>query len=216
MIEDNRRLETLLARHCAPVLFGKKPAALLAGRAVFEGYRRDDLSECLSGYGMSVLRLTSGHRPLLFLLYRPELLARTLAQPCVRQTLRTFGYPDARASDWEPLLKTLLRRFAESEDFPHEVGLFLGYPVADVLGFIACKGKDCKFCGTWKVYENVEEAKRRFAEFAYLRGILSDFVQSGGSIRKLGQKMGRKGWGCCPIPASPYAPYIKTIMKEVR
>jgi hypothetical protein len=172
-------METMLAKHCAPVLFGKKPAALLASRAVPEEYRRENLSR----YGLRVERLISQNRPPLFLLYRPELLRQTLAQVPVRQALLNFGYPETRPEEWRALLNTLRHRFRESDEFPHEVGLFLGYPVGDVMGFVTCKGKDCKLCGLWKVYDDVEKAKRRFAEFEYLKKVLSDFVKGGGSIR---------------------------------
>ena len=42
----------------------------------------------------------------------------------------------------------------EKDGFPHEVGLFLGYPLDDVTGFIEQKGKNYKCCGIWKVYGN--------------------------------------------------------------
>jgi hypothetical protein len=180
-VESDRRIEAILARHCAPVLFERKPAALLGSRAVPEKYHDADLSR----YGMRVLRLTSTNRPLLLLFYRPDLLAQTLAQPCVCRALHTLGYPDVRAGQWERLLRVLQQRFLESSEFPHEVGLFLGYPVTDVLGFISCKGKGCKLCGLWKVYGDVEGARRRFAEFAQLRNTLCTFVQNGGSIKSI-------------------------------
>jgi hypothetical protein len=174
----DRGVEAILARHCAPVLFGEKPAALLGNQAVPKKYRRKDLHD----YGIRVARLVSVDRPLLFLWYRPDLLERTLAQGCVREALDAFGYPKTQRTDWQLLLRTLQERFLQSEEFPHEVGLFLGYPVEDVLGFIACKGKDCKLCGLWKVYGDVEKAKRQFAKFRRLKLVLSDFVESGGSI----------------------------------
>ena len=41
--------------------------------------------------------------------------------------------------------------------FPHEIGIFLGYPLADVAGFIRNKGRNCKCIGTWKVYGDAFE-----------------------------------------------------------
>ena len=35
----------------------------------------------------------------------------------------------------------LIGRLQENEGFPHEIGLFLGYPPEDVLGFIENKGE---------------------------------------------------------------------------
>ena len=39
------------------------------------------------------------------------------------------------------------------------MGIFLGYPVDDVAGFINHCGNNCKACGQWKVYGDVEYAK---------------------------------------------------------
>jgi hypothetical protein len=175
---DVRGVEVILARHCAPVIFGKKPAALLSARALPEKYQQADLS----GYGLRTARLVNPRRPLLFLLYRPELLEQTLAQSDVCRALSALGYPDARQESWECLLSALQRRFADSDEFPHEVGFFLGYPTADVLGFITRKRESCKLRGLWRVYDNAEQAEKRFAEFEHQRKVLSAFVANGGSI----------------------------------
>lgn len=41
------------------------------------------------------------------------------------------------------------------EDFPHEMGILLGYPVEDVEGFIINNGKNELYTGYWKVYDNL-------------------------------------------------------------
>ena len=58
-------------------------------------------------------------------------------------------------------------QFASSERqhkavFPHEIGLFLGYPPEDVLKYYVKKGKDYLFSGYWKVYTNPEKAIKTF------------------------------------------------------
>lgn len=59
------------------------------------------------------------------------------------------------------LLRHLRRRLLWREGFPHEIGLFLGYPPEDVQGFLADPGGGrCKLCGHWKVYHDVEGARR--------------------------------------------------------
>ena len=59
----------------------------------------------------------------------------------------------------------LIKRLSENEEFPHEIGLFLGYPPEDVEGFIIHRGRDSKYTGTWKVYGNVDKAKRIFDRY---------------------------------------------------
>jgi hypothetical protein len=79
-------------------------------------------------------------------------------------------------------LRYLAKRFRESEEFPHEIGFFLGYPPEDVLGFIRHRGARCKLCGTWKVYSDVEKARLLFGEYARCRQRLLEYIRGGGTI----------------------------------
>ena len=48
------------------------------------------------------------------------------------------------------------------QSFPHEIGVILGYPLEDVKGYMENGGQKCLLNGYWKVYNNPEEAKRKF------------------------------------------------------
>lgn len=61
-------------------------------------------------------------------------------------------------------IRNLRIRINSSKTFPHEIGLFLGYPVEDVKGFIENKGENCVKCGAWKVYCNPEEKMHFFLQ----------------------------------------------------
>ena len=65
----------------------------------------------------------------------------------------------------EGALSTLCTRLCVREEFPHEIGLFLGYPLGDVVGFMEHKGKNCLCCGCWKAYTDACAAKRQFDRF---------------------------------------------------
>ena len=52
-----------------------------------------------------------------------------------------------------------------AESYPHEMGIFLGYPLEDVRGFILHEGKDSRYTGYWKVYGDVEQAKQTFQAY---------------------------------------------------
>ena len=64
-------------------------------------------------------------------------------------------------------------------EFPHEIGLLLGYPAADVEGFIENKGQDSLYSGYWKVYDDVEHAKRLFDAYNKCRDRLLKAVAEG-------------------------------------
>ena len=84
----------------------------------------------------------------------------------------------------EAMLSALRRRL-EGADFPHEIGLFLGYPPVDVEGFRRNGGRNCKLCGPWKVYGPVEEARQRFRTFHRCRAALCRRVASGMTLAQL-------------------------------
>ena len=71
--------------------------------------------------------------------------------------------------DWLHILRPrrrmqeLVRRLNRGKDFPHEIGLFLGYPAEDVNGFIRHGARCAKCVGTWKVYGDEESARKKFA-----------------------------------------------------
>jgi len=55
--------------------------------------------------------------------------------------------------------------YAGVMQYPHEIGVLLGYPVWDVRDFIKYQGQNYLLSGYWKVYHNVEEAKARFEAY---------------------------------------------------
>ena len=62
-------------------------------------------------------------------------------------------------------LLQLRRRLAQSGQFPHEIGLFLGYPPCDVLGFLHDAGRHSKLSGYWQVYGDAQAALALFAKY---------------------------------------------------
>ena len=59
-------------------------------------------------------------------------------------------------------VRTMPLCWRDCDSFPHEIGLFLGYPAVDVKGFM--EHRECKCTGLWKVFESDEaEAQRYFA-----------------------------------------------------
>ena len=57
---------------------------------------------------------------------------------------------DAGVPDCDGMLRQLSRRLCCEADFPHEIGVFLGYPLTDVVGFIENQGRNFTCCGCWK------------------------------------------------------------------
>ena len=87
--------------------------------------------------------------------------------------------------DRDDALGHLKRRLLEKENFPHEIGLFLGYPLRDVIGFIRNEGKNCKCADCWKVYGDEREAKKIFEAFRKCREVYLRLWKEGRSVSNL-------------------------------
>lgn len=95
-------------------------------------------------------------------LYRPDQLECDLCQTEAADILAEKGY---RPGTPECCLVQLVKHLASDKEFPHEIGLFLGYPPSDVRSFMnsSCEGVQCTGC--WKAYSNAEEAKKTFEKY---------------------------------------------------
>lgn len=76
-------------------------------------------------------------------------------------------------------------RLCLEEEFPHEIGVFLGYPLDDVKGFIRHKGRDYTFCGCWKCYGDPQAARRRFERYRRCTAVLRRRYAEGTPITQL-------------------------------
>ena len=178
-----KSFETILAEQCAPTLAGIKPASLFCWKKM----KPAELAQwrgTLSAYGMEfrILKACPAGEDCLVYLFRTEWLRRILSDSSARSFLISLGYPDG---DWGGFLACLSRRFRLSGQFPHEIGVFLGYPLEDVTGFMKHCGQNYTYCGCWKVYGNPEEAKRRFAEYHRCTAFYCESVRAGVPLTSL-------------------------------
>ena len=154
--------EETIIRCCAPTLAAIKTGSLFNCSFDSREEMTDSLravNRCLIRKGVCALPLRFRDRKALIYLYRPPMLEKDLKDPVAAEILRGCGYPEGR-----PIHRILylMGRLRDCESFPHEIGLFLGYPAVDVRGFI--RHAQCKCAGLWKVFESdEEEAKRMFA-----------------------------------------------------
>ena len=61
--------------------------------------------------------------------------------------------------------KRFLEYEEEGREFPHEVGIFLGYPLWDIRAFMQNPRREAKLTGYWKVYYKVEKARAQFQKY---------------------------------------------------
>lgn len=179
--------------HCsAPSLCGIKPASLFSmrgecfedGKARLQEWRGDFQKS--GRYFVSMKK--GGGRYLMFVFDR-NLLEEVVADEENSLYLMRKGYPAEKGLDG--VLAELLHRLAFSSCFPHEVGIFLGYPLCDVVGFENDRS-GFKFSGFWKVYGDLDEAERRMKMYKSCSEACMRLLGSGLSVPMIAEKYGKQ------------------------
>lgn len=173
-------LEALLAYHCAPALAGIKPANIAAfQKAQFPDLHSEieKLNHQLNRKDIYIEILCECERRTLVIVYRKSVLEKHLQIYNNRAFLSCYGYPKT-GSITEDL--NVLRNRLDCDSFPHEIGVFLGYPLHDIYCFIHHRDEGCLLIGEWKVYHNAEEAQKLFSRFKSCRNALVRHVTEQG------------------------------------
>ncbi|MGN1432353.1 MAG: DUF3793 family protein [Ruminococcus sp.] len=177
--------EELLVRHCSPTLAGMKTANMFSCSFENESEMKQsvrNLNAVLVKKGLRVLPLRFQNNRALIYVYRPSKLSQDLKQDTASSLLQKFGYTTAKP---EYCIVQLMQRLTDSEEFPHEIGLFLGYPPEDVSGFIENNAEKCKCVGCWKVYGDEEKAQKTFAKYKKCTKVYCEQWAKGRSIERL-------------------------------
>ncbi len=163
---EARWLKLQIATQCAPLLAGIKVSNLF----IVPENKAEDAKRLLEETGFSVTLLSQKENRMVYLVYRAKELSSYLAGQEVWNLLRELGYGKVTMSE---LLDSVRERYEAHQNgggkFPHELGLALGYPPADVRGFMEQEGKNFLYSGYWKVYDNVAETKQLFRAFEKAR-----------------------------------------------
>ena len=175
-----------LIKFCSPTLAGIKISNLFS-------HKFNSISELSSsikslngllnqkGVYVVLLRINLKNKTALVLVYRKEWLCEMLNSSRIQNFLKRFGYDNFELS----VCLQKLRGNLKSSDFPHEIGVFLGYPLADIISFINNKGCNFKCVGCWKVYHNLDKALATFDKYAKCQEIYMQKLINGEDIFSL-------------------------------
>lgn len=180
-------IANLLVEYCSPTLAGIKTASLFNCSYDTHSYRELTFiislwNKRLNSKGISLKALKVSNGTALLYVYREKQLIKDFSKNGVSEFLSSCGY---EISDISLCIEKLSRRIYESDTFPHEIGLFLGYPLGDVTGFIENKGKNSLYTGFWKVYCNKNEAIKTFEKYQKCRKIYKKLYNGGKPIMQL-------------------------------
>lgn len=187
-----------LVRQAGLVILGKKPAAVFGFKPrAWKGgearLSRSLVSQLVSIYakkcepfGVRLVWLARKGEDVMLLAWRPAQVASIMKGGEAQAFLAESGLP---TSDENRLMAALVARlrasYAGRAQFPHEVGLVLGYPIEDVRGFMAAGGRDAKTVGLWKVYGDPARARRRMEELERQERRVKRLYSEGTPVREL-------------------------------
>lgn len=180
--------EQLLIETCSPTLAGMKPSNLISLPYESLEEAHEDIREMnhiFARKGLRAVLMNYRKGRVLLYLYRAEQLRQLLERSEIRAFLEGYGYDCSDIAHCVAELSKRIRARKSSEEFPHEIGILLGYPLEDVEGFICHKKEGCKCVGTWKVYGDVQQAKASFHRFERCTTIYQRAWEKGRTLEEL-------------------------------
>ena len=138
------------------------------------------LNELLNSKGIYLELLKQENNFYLIYVYRRTALEKIFENKEISSFLYNYGYRDCLSV--EGYINYLKLKLKCSRSFPHEIGIFLGYPLGDVEGFIDNHGKNCKYCGIWKVYSDEISSVAFFSKVKKCHLVYSQVFKAGRSI----------------------------------
>jgi hypothetical protein len=178
-------MERFLIEHCSPTLAGLKTANLFSCPINSDSELNTYLWKANNELNnkdvyLDVLR-RDNDRAIIYV-YRKKKLQKELLDKNISDFLALYGYSCSSVSYSIEYLK---KRFESGDSFPHEIGVFLGYPLEDVIGFIDNAGKNSKCSGCWKVYSDECNAVKLFELYNKCKKIYMKLFAGGRSIMQL-------------------------------
>lgn len=176
--------EELFIRCCAPTMASIKTGNMFtchfASQADMNHHIRM-FNRRVRAKGLHVIPLRYTEGVGLIYVYRPSRLHQDLCSEKACSLLSERGYACCHPA---LCVQHLRKRLSQLNDFPHEIGLFLGYPPDDVEGFIH-RRDEAKYTGHWKVYSDVESARRTFALYRKCTSAYLNQWTKGKSLERL-------------------------------
>lgn len=176
---DLKSIETQMALQCAPFITGLKISNLL----IVSKDKERSVMMLLKKSRISFFRMLRTDEKVAILLFRRNQLESYLRRRDVREIFIAEGYEEFHLGY---ILNFFRIRYQEyincGGEFPHEMGLLLGYPVEDVKGFMENDGENFLYTGYWKVYGDVDSKVKLFEKFEIAKELLIQLLSNGVGI----------------------------------
>lgn len=180
-----KKLEVDIVTQCAPVILGEKISNIL----ITEEKNRREAEMMFHYAGFSTYLFYHGNEKVMMLIYNKTIFWDYIRKKECSEFLEKYGYNLARENIAYEVFSKIAPKFSAymktKQNFPHELGILLGYPLKDVQGFIENKGKNFLYSGYWKVYSDLQNALLTFERYNRAKSVLIKMVLDNISIWKI-------------------------------
>lgn len=171
-----------LTNKIGATIMGVKPAELINLTLCKEknNMEWETYKSCLfdhTGVRIREIRILNGR--LQVLVYHEKALEDTLSHQVTLKFLRSLGYPSNYSlSGYLDILYKRLNQNLFNRDFPHEIGIFLGYPLKDVIGYIGHPSLPLVSKKGWNYYGNTKASNIQYEKFLRARTQVKEFIDA--------------------------------------
>ena len=184
-MEERECIEKFLIYNASLVISGVKPSATITikkgNENLYDKWIKYGI-DFLDSIDIQYIDLRECSNALIILRDSEEQLSHHIFKEENKRFLRQLGYSEE--NDMREYLEILKRRYKEF-NCPHELGIFLGFPLNDVKDFMNCKDKKCLSCGYWLVYNNLQEAQEIFSKYDKVKAHTVNYILSGDSSQEV-------------------------------
>ena len=171
---------TWLVKVLGPVLVGSKPAELISlpkydCQLINKVEKIEKYIDNCQRISYKILAYKNTSIKVLF--YNPMSLDYHLSENRNMKFLKSVGYPNEY--NLKAYLEFLIKKI-EDGFIPSEIGVFLGYPLKDIIGFIGHPSLKLTKVNGWRVYGDPRLSDRKLKEFSdakdKIRNMLSQYT----------------------------------------
>lgn len=178
-MNDKDYIEKLLVYNMSIVIEGSKPSATVTLKKGSDDTYDKWVTygkEFIHNIGLNYIVLRENSDSAILLIYNEDTLKPHIFDE------KSYGFLTGIGYSLEKDLQSYLSKLKERYSFyhcPHELGVFLGYPIDDVEDFIKCTSKQCLMCGYWKVYNDLDHAVKVFEKYDIIRSKTAESILHG-------------------------------------
>lgn len=174
----------MMIHFCSPAICKIKPANIFFIKAKdFSVTLFDEWKENLLKHGIKIICGNLSEKTVYVFVYNPEWERKILSNKIIQTYLSSKNYSDFK--NINSVINKIINRMKNKTGFPHEIGIILGYPIEDVICFEKNQGKNCKYCGCWKSYTDVEKARQSLCDYKDCQILCMKWLNEGYTISQI-------------------------------